>query len=158
MQCEDAEVLLSEMPETSSAELKEHLAGCASCRQTAKVLGLAVLPEPTALERAALTQLPLKTHQAWRAKEARRFSVQRLAGYALAAGLGALAASASFLSFQPPAPVLSQPAIGVEQRPAGALSEAPDWDTSDDGLTASADDESAFFEVSWPSFTEGEEQ
>ncbi len=158
MQCEDAEVLLSEMPEAPSAELAEHLAGCASCRQTATVLGLASLPEPTALERAALSQVPLRAHQAWRVKEARRFSVQRFAGYALAAGLGALVASASFLSFRAPDPVLTQPVSAVEQRPAEAVTDVAEWDVGDDGLTASADDESAFFDVSWPSLTEGEAQ
>ena len=158
MQCEDAEVLLSEMPEAPSGELNEHLAGCRSCRQTATVLGLASLPEPTALERAALSQLPLRAHQAWHVKEARRFSVQRVAGYALAAGLGALVASASFLSFRAPDPVLPQQVKAVEQRPAETLGEDPDWDVGDEGLAAPADDETAFFDVSWPSLTEGEEQ
>ncbi len=159
MPCEDVEIELSELPKTYSAELTEHLKGCASCQQTARVLGLATLPEPSALERATLTQLPLKTHLAWRAKEARRFSVQRVAGYALAAGLGALVASASFLSFQKPEPLVGgAPVQQTVAQPAAPVALADsDWDTTDDGLAA-ADDEAAFFDVSWPSLPEGEEQ
>ena len=158
MQCDDAEIELSEEPKTYSAELAEHLKGCASCQQTARVMELAALPEPTALERSALTQLPLKTHLAWRSQEARRFSVQRVAGYALAAGVGAMVASAGFLSFHTRAPLVTEPAqhtVMRQQAPVPPFDS--DWDTSDDG-PAAADDETPFFDVSWPSLTEGEQQ
>jgi hypothetical protein len=154
MKCEDAELALCELPQSRSAELTSHLSTCASCQQTAQVLSLATLPEPTALERAMGSQVPVKTHLAWRAQEARRFSVQRFAGYALAAGVGALIASGGWLSVRPAA-VSQLPAV-MQQGTQVSVTD-PDWDTSEEGLSPD-EDAAAFFEVSWPTLTEGEEQ
>ena len=98
MTCEDIELALSEMPQTLPREVVAHLRTCASCTDTARVLSLAVLPELTAVEHGRLSQMPMATQAAWRRQESSRLNFRRVAGYALAAGLGALI-TASVFSF-----------------------------------------------------------
>ncbi|HEY1087974.1 MAG TPA: hypothetical protein VGE37_09775, partial [Archangium sp.] len=104
MICDDVELELS--GGNPSAEARAHLEGCASCQQTALVLGLAALPPVADAERVALRGLERSTAQAWRAQHQKGESFKRAGSLLLAAGVGALLAS-GLMWKQPvqPAPV-----------------------------------------------------
>lgn len=158
MTCDDVELALSEQPPALSAEAFAHLATCASCQQTARLLEVASSPELSAEERAGLAQLPVRALTAWRAEEARRFSLRRLSGYAVAAALGALVAS-GVASLRLNTGLTVGPAVVAETSVTlgEPFATTPEWDSSADDETTAAD-ESAFFDVSWPALTEGEVQ
>lgn len=145
MNCDDVELELS--GGEPSIEARAHLVDCASCEATARVLGLAALPALTESERLMLNGLATSTHQAWRAQRGRGEGLRRVGSLALAAGLGALLASA----------VLAKrtPTVGVEPQVKTVTvmeSEVPVLDFEE----ANFSDDEVFFEVGWPSPTEGD--
>ncbi len=158
--CEDAELILSEMSEPRSVELERHLQTCQSCRQSAQLFSLAALPQPAAYEHAKLSQLPALTLNAFRTAEKTHSRFQRLIGYAAAAGLGALVASAAMLSMRAPqVPEHTAPMVNSQQRASDATLAANDavfagLQTGEDELA----DDFVSYELSWPAITEGEEQ
>lgn len=105
MTCEECEALLIEAGgEGSAPELGAHLEGCGRCRafarSTAEALSLSAVPLSEA-ERERLEGLADATLQAWKGRERRRGLLYRLGGLALAAGIGAVVASAALLSSRP---------------------------------------------------------
>jgi hypothetical protein len=149
LSCEEVELSLLE-PQRSDA-VRAHLSGCEKCRAFEKDLGeigeLAALPELTGGERAKLLGLAPRTLARVRQGEVRWGAVRRVAGLALAAGLGALVATVALRSGG------EQP--GVEVRP------IPVSDTTiefplvlvDDGVMADSDDD---VEIAWPNPNEGD--
>lgn len=137
MTCEETELELSGGEVSPVA--KAHLASCIDCQKTARVLGLAALPELNDTERLMLSSLPVTIQREWRpAKPARFHFVKQSLGYALAAGIGALIASAVILKLRPVDP----PVVQVKE-----ISAVSDSNLSDDEV---------FFDVGWPSPTEGD--
>ncbi|MDP1825056.1 MAG: hypothetical protein Q8L48_17495 [Archangium sp.] len=146
MNCEDVELELS--GSEPSLEARAHLADCASCQATARLLGLATLPPLTQNERLLLNGLSASTHEAWRARRSRGEGLRRFASLALAAGLGALLASAVLVKTLPRA-------VPAEPQVRTVLVAAPEVPVLDfDGANLS--DDEVFFEVGWPSPTEGD--
>lgn len=148
MNCEDVELELSGAD--ASVEAREHLEGCESCRQTAKLLGLAALPAITQSERLMLNALSASTQQAFRAQRARGQGLRRLATLGLAAGLGALLGSA--LMYRPAPDRVLATAAPVVRTVTMTAPDAPEFDFE---VTNLSDDE-VFPEVGWPSPTEGD--
>lgn len=148
MNCEEVELELS--GGEPSVEARAHLADCASCQASARVLGLATLPPLTQNERLLLNGLSASAHEAWRARGRRTEGLRRFASLALAAGVGALLASAVLVK------TLSVPqAMPVEPAVRTVLVAAPEVPVLDfDG--ANLVDDEVFFEVGWPSPTEGD--
>ena len=142
--CDDVELELSSGE--PSVEARAHVADCVSCQQTAKVLGLAALPPLTQQERLVLNGLSASAQQAWRARGNRSEGLRRVLSLALAAGVGALLASALLVK---PAP---EPIVRT------VLVSAPDVPVLDfdDSSDANLSDDEVFFELGWPSPTEGD--
>lgn len=154
MKCEDVEVELSggTVPEA----VRAHLETCASCSESAKVLGLAALPAVSESEKLLLSSLAATTQKAWRDRQSRTSSVRRVASLALAAGLGALLASGVMLKVMPTpeAKIVTRTEI-VAVPELAAFDKAPwgdgvGWGSSDFNLS----DDEVFFEVGWPSPTD----
>ncbi len=146
MTCEDVELELS--GGEPSTEARAHLETCASCRETARLLNVATLPPLTQAERMVLNGVAASTQHAWRASRARGNTVRRVASLGLAAGLGALIASAAVLQLSP------APQLVVETRTVMmAPPEIPVLQLSDE---LNLSDDEVFFEVGWPSPTEGD--
>ncbi|MGV3625900.1 MAG: hypothetical protein ACO1OB_34135 [Archangium sp.] len=143
MTCEEVELELS--GGTSSPEGREHLEGCAACRETSRLFGLAALPPVTDAERLMMKGLAVSTQQAWRVKSSRGGVVRRVASLAMAAGLGALVATGVMLKLRPEAEVRVQ-TIHVTPPEVPAL----------EFVEANLSDDEVFFDVSWPSPTEGD--
>ena len=153
MTCDDVQLLLSTEARPLSPEVESHLAGCEACRayeaDAQVVLGLAGLPELSAAERAKLATLPVSTRAAWDRARPGRGRLAELARLALAAGVGALLASAAWTRYGPtrtevvervvttPVEVASVPIIGLPDEP-------------------NLFDTEVFPEVSWPTETEGD--
>lgn len=137
MTCEEIELELS--GGALSPLAKSHLAECAECQQTARVLGLAALPAVSDAERLRLSTLPVTVQRAWR-QPVRVSVARRSVGYLLAAGVGALVASGVMLKLRP-APVT--PPVAAKVEPVSLT----DTNLSDDEV---------FLEVGWPSPTEGD--
>lgn len=148
--CEDFELELG-APELS-ADARAHLAQCSACRETYEVVALAALPEVTAAERAALAGLASSTHAAWQAQDRRRSRVSWVVSLAVAAGLGAVVATGVMWRLRPEVQPVAAAARGVE--PVLLLDAPVVPELSADALNVSDDD--VFFEVSWPSATEGD--
>lgn len=152
MNCEDFELELGDGELSAAAQA--HLDGCARCRETYEVVALAALPEVSATERARLAGVAPAARAAWSARQRRDGWLGRVAGLALAAGLGAVVASAVLLSRPAPAELAVAPQVRT------VVLETPSIDfddASDDSLNLS--DDEVFFEVAWPtpdSETEGE--
>ncbi|MFT3710829.1 MAG: hypothetical protein QM817_24660 [Archangium sp.] len=149
LECEDVEVELSGGGPVSDAA-RAHLETCESCRGTAKLLGLATLPPLSDAERMLLSGLAATTQRAWRDQQARPSSVRRFGSLALAAGLGALLASGLVMKLMPvPEPRIETRTelVATPVLPELAGEEIEDFNLSDDDV---------FFEVGWPSPTEGD--
>jgi hypothetical protein len=147
MTCDDVELELS--GGSPSPDARAHLETCASCQATAKVLGLATLPPLTDTERLVLSGLAASTQREWRARSTPRGSfAARLGGLALAAGLGALLASTIALRSMPE-PKVETRTVVMTPAEVPEFSEliGEDFNVSDDDV---------FFEVGWPSPTEGD--
>lgn len=146
MHCEDAELALLEPP--LSADVERHVATCVSCQAFARDLGqviAAATPAPlTPAEQVALASVPSRTLAQWE----RRQSAPKPSwlGYALAAGAGALLASAGFWTVRP---VREVPV----ERPTAPI-EIAARDPEEPNLQA----DEGFFEVTWPDLSEGENQ
>jgi hypothetical protein len=96
-----------------------------------------------------LNGLSARTHEAWRARGRRSEGLRRFASLALAAGVGALLASAVLVK------TLRVPEVPVEPQVRTVLVSAPEVPVLDfDGANLS--DDEVFFEVGWPSPTEGD--
>jgi hypothetical protein len=148
LNCEDVEVELS--GGTPSDAARAHLESCASCRETASVLGLATLPPLSDAERLLLSGLSATTTRAWKDRQSRSSSVRRFGSLALAAGLGALLASGLVLKLMPvPEPRIETRTelVATPVLPELTADETEDFNLSDDDV---------FFEVGWPSPTEGD--
>lgn len=144
MNCEDTELeLTSGEP---SADARAHLTSCASCQDTAKLLGLAALPPLSQAEQLLLNGLASSTQQAWRAQHERGEGFRRGVSLVLAAGVGALLASALIPR---DAPVTPQPEVRTVMV---TPPELPDLELE----AANLSDDEVFFEVGWPSPTEGD--
>lgn len=143
MNCEDVELELSGAE--PSPEARVHLEQCASCQQTARVLGLAALPPLSQAERLMLSSLAASTVELGRSQRRRGEGARRLASLALAAGLGALLASA----------VVSRPVPASEPEVRTVLVAAPEMPVLEFDEANLSDDE-VFFEVGWPEPTEGD--
>ncbi|MCU0695186.1 MAG: hypothetical protein MUC96_01505 [Myxococcaceae bacterium] len=140
MTCDDIEGRLIEGD--SSAEVNEHLAGCAACRAFADELGVLTAPVSlSAADRAALASLEADTWKAWQQRQAR--ARPSWFGYAAAAACGALVASAGFWTARPVREVVVE---RVVEAPA-LVAEAEEPNLGPDEV---------FFEVTWPDFPEGE--
>jgi hypothetical protein len=152
MTCEDFELELG-APELS-AEARAHLETCPGCRETYEVVTLAALPEVTAAERSAVAGVAASTHAAWLAQDRRRARLSWVVGLAVAAGLGAVVATGVMWRLRPAAPEV-QPVAAVARNVEPVLLEDPVVpEFSADALNVSDDD--VFFDVSWPSATEGD--
>ena len=149
MNCEDVELELTgaePAQDKASFEVRDHLSGCTSCQETSRLLGLAVLPPLTQTERLLLNGLAPRTQQLWRSQHARGEGFRRGATLVLAAGLGALLASAFLGRSQG---VLPEPVVRTVMVTAP---EIPVFDFEEANLS----DDEVFFEVGWPSPTEGD--
>jgi hypothetical protein len=146
MNCDDVELELS--GGEPSVEARAHLGDCASCQTTARVLGLAALPSLSEAERLTLNGLQTSTQQAWRTQRSRGEGVRRVGSLALAAGLGALLASALITRTAPASKTEPQQVTPVTMMAA----EVPVLDFEEANLS----DDEVFFEVGWPSPTEGD--
>lgn len=142
MTCEEVEL---ELPEPS-VEARAHLETCSSCRETATLLGLATLPPLSEAERAMLSGLAVSLQRDVRAPPRRDGLVRRVASLALAAGVGALIASAAMLKLSPE-PRVETRTVLVTPPEIPVLEVSDEFDLSDDEV---------FFEVGWPSPTEGD--
>jgi hypothetical protein len=140
--CEEVEL---ELPEPS-VEARAHLETCAACRETAKLLGLATLPPLSEAERAMLGGLAASLQREVQAPRRRDSVAGRVASLALAAGLGALVASAAMLKLSPE-PRVETRTVLVTPPEIPVLEVSDEFDLSDDEV---------FFEVGWPSPTEGD--
>lgn len=147
--CEEFELELG-APELS-ADARAHLAQCSACRETYEVVTLAALPEVTAAERAALVGLASTTHAAWQAQDRQRSRVSWVVSLAVAAGLGAVVATGVMSRMRPDVQPVAATATWTEPVSFDAPV-VPEF--SADALNVSDDD--VFFEVSWPSATEGD--
>ncbi len=143
MICEEVELELS--GGEPSTEARAHLERCTACQETARVLGLAALPPLTQTERLVLSGLAATTVERARSQRRRGEGVRRVGTLALAAGLGALLASA----------VVSRPAPVSEPMVRTVMMTAPEVPVLDFDEANLSDDE-VFFEVGWPSPTEGD--
>lgn len=144
MNCEDVEVELS--GGSLSEEARAHVQTCASCTETAKVLGLATLPPVSESEKLLLSGLAATTQKAWRDQQSRSSSARRVGSLALAAGLGALLASGALMKLMP------VPETKIETRTQLiAVPESAAFETEGD---FNLSDEDVFFEVGWPSPTD----
>ena len=146
MNCEDVELELS--GDEPSVEARAHLADCASCQATARVLGLAALPALSEIERMTLNGLAVSTQQAWSRQQKRGGALRQWGSLALAAGLGALIASAVLMK-PAPKPMPVEPLVRTIVMTAP---EVPVLDFEEANLS----DDEVFFDVSWPSPTEGD--
>jgi len=157
MRCDDVELSIIEA-QPLAEDAAAHVAGCARCRafeeDTRRLLADAALPEPSAEERAALVSLPSSTLAAWRKQERRRGLVRQLVGYAVAAGLGALLASAVLLKTRPAQHHLVEAPVLPVAAEVASSDVAPVDLLGDDDLHLS--DDEVFFDVTWPSNPEGE--
>jgi len=145
MNCEEVELELS--GGEASVEARAHAAECADCQATARLLGLASLPPLTQSERLLLNGLAPSTQQVWRAQRSRGDGMRRGATLLLAAGLGALLASALLGRPQPVNPSTPEVRTVVMTEP-----EMPEFDFEEANLS----DDEVFPDVSWPSPTEGD--
>jgi predicted anti-sigma-YlaC factor YlaD len=158
MTCDEAELMLSSA-ETGPA-LEEHLQACAACKAFAaelgEVLSLAALPAPTPAIRRALDGLPQVVRAQWSAQQRRRDLGQRVLGYAAAAALGGLVATAALHGRAVPVavePVVAAPVVATAE-------ELPLWEVAamdedfDAVELAAVNDELAGFEVPWPAVDE----
>lgn len=157
MNCDEVELaLLTEGERASDAArapdaVSAHLQACARCRaflaESGEVLALAALPGPDAAEQLAMSRLAAVTLKAWRRQEQQRAAGGSLLRLALAAGLGAVLASAAVLRLRPAVvvevPVLQSEAVALE------------WPQAD---PMNLSDDEVFDEVSWPTLNEGEPQ
>jgi hypothetical protein len=156
--CEETLEALSERGSTGLTEAQRtHLEGCEDCLSARSTLELAALPAVSAAELEALAASSGALLSAWKAQQppppvsslaARRAPLWRqLTQLALAAGLGAVVASAVFLRH----PAGSQGA----ERPVGltpvVLDEPALPELASD--EANLSDDEVFFDVSWPSAT-----
>ena len=139
MTCEETELELS--GDELSPTAKAHLAGCLECQKTARVLGLATLPELSDTERLMVSSIPATVQRQSRIGKSARFGfVKQGLGYALAAGVGALVASGVILKMRPV----------PEIQPAPSKVEVVSLND------ANLSDDEVFFDVGWPSPTEGD--
>lgn len=149
MNCDDVALELS--GGDPSNEARAHLAECSDCQATARVLGLVELPALTQAERLVVGGLAASTQQAWRARRSRGEGLRRVASLALAAGLGALLASALLVDLGSPLPTPTPVASPVRTVMMVTPPEIPVLDFEDN-----LSDDEVFFEVGWPSPTEGD--
>lgn len=139
--------------------LAPHVLGCEACREAIELLKLAALPPPRADELAALAASSGELLKRWQQQQplpavvplaprraARSALVRQVGQFALAAGLGAVIASAVLL--KKPVQVTDQP-ITV-QPVVLEVPALPDQTFDDPNLP----DDEVFFDVSWP--TEGD--
>lgn len=145
MNHEDVELELSSGE--PSVDARAHLETCNACRESAKVMGLAMLPPLTDSERLLLNGLSASVQREWRlTRQPRR--TRGFAQLALAAGVGALIASGAIFGLRPtPAAITRTETVFVTPP------EVPVMEISDE-LTLS--DDEVFFDVGWPSPTEGD--
>jgi hypothetical protein len=153
MKCED--VILELGPGEVSLAVAAHLAECAECRSAADALALAALPARSGPETVGLSGLARRTERAWHAQEQRRLERtgwwRQTARLALAAGLGALVAS-GVSSLWTTAPTARGTTPSAVQTVASERLD-PEEPAVDE---ANLSDDEVFFEVSWPTPTEGE--
>lgn len=148
MKCEDVELELTGAE--PSPEARAHLEGCRACQDTARLLGLATLPPPSQAERLVLSGVATSTQRAWNQSQRRFSTLRRVASLALAAGVGALVASTAVVKLTP------VPEARIETRVVTmAPIELPSLDVSDE---PNLSDDEVFFDVGWPSPTEGDQQ
>ena len=146
MTCEDVELELSSG--APSAAARTHLETCASCRDTATVLGLAALPVSTDEERLALQGLAASVQREWRATHQPRRATAGWGRLALAAMVGALVAGSAIWQLVPkPLPTVETRTVFVTPP------ELPVMEVSDE---LNLSDDEVFFDVGWPSPTSGD--
>lgn len=145
MTCEEIELELS--GGALSPEGRAHLDGCPACRETSRLFGLAALPAVTDAERLMMKSLASTTQAAWAGAQSRRGAVRRVASLALAAGVGALVASVAVVQLRP----LPEPEVRVQ-----TIHVTPPELPSFELVDANLSDDEVFFDVGWPSPTEGD--
>jgi hypothetical protein len=145
MICEDVELALLDEPVPEDAQ--RHLATCPACQAYARDLGLVLqsaTPAPLSqADQLALSTLPERALAQW---DRRQHPRRPWVGYAVAAGLGALVASAGFWSARPVREVVVERTV---EPAAVAVAELEEPNLSAD---------EGFFEVTWPELPEGEPQ
>ncbi len=144
LSCEDVELALLEP--VRSDEVRAHLGGCEKCRAFEKDLGevaaLAALPEPSGAERAKLLGLAPRALAQVRRQQSRGSVVKQMAGFAIAAGLGALVTGVALRANEP----LPHEPRQHEAAVTDAALEFP-LVLVDDGVMADSDDD---VEIAWP--------
>lgn len=149
MTCDDVVVALS--GGALVEEAKAHLEGCAACREAARVLALAALPALDAEEQQALSGLAVSTSAGWMARRKRAGAWRQVASLAVAAGVGALVASAVLLRAR------EEERSNAPQGPVASGREAVTTvDLSFDLEGANLSSDEVFLDVSWPTPTAGE--
>ncbi len=144
MNCEECELELS--GGEVSAEVRAHVASCAQCAETSRVLGAAALAPVSDEELLLLRGISASAQAQFRRSQTRGGTFRKVASLALAAGLGALLASAAVWQLKPV----------PEARPY-VLSELYPLEVAVlDGYENNQLDDDVFAEVGWPSPTEGD--
>lgn len=145
MNCDDVVLLLGDEPR--SPEVTAHLSTCAECTESARVLSLAVLPALTPTERMMLPGIEVSVRKSLRQRREPTGSFRRVASLALAAGLGALVASAVIFQLKPAPVPRVETVLMVPSEEVSVLEASDELNLSDDEV---------FFDVGWPSPTEGD--
>jgi hypothetical protein len=143
MSCDDVELELS--GPAPSPEALAHAQACPRCAETLRALGLAALPALDEAERDALAGLPEAVRGALASQARPQTLLRRAVGLALAAGVGALVAGVALeLGRAPVEPLVRTVHVTPPELPGLQLDEA------------NLSDDEVFFEVGWPSPTEGD--
>ncbi|HYO69164.1 MAG TPA: zf-HC2 domain-containing protein [Archangium sp.] len=131
--CHDQDELLTlfaagALEPEEEARVRAHLDACAACRAEAEanheVLGLAVLPPPSAREQAVVAALPRTTVGAWRKAQVQQAARMRTAGALMAAAAVVLLVLGPVLQRRvatPPAPTAPVEAPGTAEEDAFTL-------------------------------------
>lgn len=156
MTCDDAEVMVTSGE--GSDELRAHLMACEACSafaaQARLALEWAALPTPAPATQARLDALPGAVQAEWTKLQRRRSVVQRVLGYAVAAGFGALVATAALgpTSGSSVASVAKVAAVAeVSQADEGLSWDIAPMDEEPDAVATAEPIEELSFEVPWPS-------
>lgn len=143
MTCDDVELELS--GPAPAPDALAHARDCARCAATVRALGLAALPALDDAERDALDGLPASVRGAMAAQARPQTLVRRAVGLALAAGVGALVGAAALEVGRPAVePLVQTVHVTPPELPVLLVEEA------------NLSDDEVFFEVGWPSPTEGD--
>lgn len=150
--CDDVQLALSCEDELDAPQ-QAHVASCAACqahREDAKrVVAAAAMPPMSARETSALASLERSTRAAWAAEHRPPRGFQRVIGYAVAAGVGALVASGAWHVNTPrvEAPVAVAAPASNDAFDLGLTDPSGEEQFAD---ASNFSDDEVFFDVGWP--------